>query len=182
LDDPPEEGLSVAVDAAMRQQVPECWGEREIRKGDKILEEVLKDSGNDQMLETAAKQLSQVWMVGSKPEAVYQGLESQGIGTLRVQLSGGRLAVFALADEVLSYFGDSCGNSLQKALEEFCSLEPKDLPDSFGMPSLSVAHIRTGDFVYCPCGYVCCEKTISDVGLAVRTDDCMFQFSIYSTR
>ena len=169
MDDTEEEGLSVAIDAATRQQIPECWEEREIKKGDRILEDVLKDSGDDAELREAAKQLSQVWLVGSKPEAVYQGLESQGIGTVRVQLSGGRLAIFALADEVLSYFHDTCGNNLQKALEELRSLEPKDLPDAFGMPSLSVAHIRTGDFVYCPCGYVCCEKTISDVGLAVRT-------------
>ena len=102
-------------------------------------------------------------------DSTYTGLESQGLGTVQIQLSGGRLAIFVAVDDLLNFFPECKGN-LKMAVDLFSALETKgDLPDTFALPSLCCIYARTGDLVYCPCGFVCFEKSITEMCLAVRT-------------
>lgn len=102
-------------------------------------------------------------------DTCYSGLDSQGLSTLHIQISGGRLAIFAATDEILSYFPE-CNGCLKDAINMFASLDVKqEMPDSFSMPSFCAIYAKTGDVVYCPCGYVCVEKAISETGLMARS-------------
>lgn len=102
-------------------------------------------------------------------DSVYTGLDSQGMATVQIQLTGGRLVIFVAVDELIAFFPD-CHGVLKDAIDMFAALDAKNnLPDSFAMPSLSTVYLKTGDVVYCPLGFVCFEKTISELGLTVRT-------------
>lgn len=75
--------------------------------------------------------------------------------------------MLAAVDEVLAYF-PAAKRCLKTALDMLTKLSVKELPDAFGMPSLCAQYIRTGDVIYCPCGYVAVEKCIQDTSVAVR--------------
>ena len=158
--------------------LPEAWatGGGEILPDSKQMQEVL---GEHPDLAPAYQQLTSVWISGRKVDTVYSGLESQGLCTIHAQVSGGRLMVLAAVDELLSFF-PSANKCLKTALEMFGKLHAKDLPDSFAMPSLCAVYLKTGDILFCPCGFVSVEKGIQDTSIAVRRlGYCCIVFLLY---
>ena len=143
-------------------------GVRVVVKFYRISNQMLQVLGDHPDLASAYEQMTSVWISGRKVDTVYSGLESQGLCTIQGQVSGGRLVVLAAVDELLSFF-PSANKCLKTALDMFGKLHSKDLPDTFAMPSLSAVHLRTGDILFCPCGYVSVEKGISDTSVAVRS-------------
>ena len=101
-------------------------------------------------------------------DKVYCGLESQGLPTVQIQVSGGRLAIFVPVDELISYFPESHG-SLKTCVDLFQALDVKqNMPDSFALPSLSAIYMKTGDVAYVPAGFTVFEKAITETNLSVR--------------
>ena len=121
-------------------------------------------------LKGAATQLSSVFLAGRKVDTVNSGLEAQGLCTVQVQVSGGRLLILASVDEMLSFFSAAKG-SLKASIDMMMKLSAKDLPDAFAMPSLSAVYLRTGDVIYIPCGYVAIEKSIADTSITLRPEN-----------
>ena len=123
--------------------------------------------GNDGEFKTAREQLKSTWIVANRQNTTYCGLESQGLGTIRVQLSGGRLILLALVEEVLAFYGES---SIKAAVDQLASTDLKELPDQWAVPSLCAEYLKTGDFMYCPPGHICVEKALSDVSISIRRE------------
>lgn len=159
-------GVTQAVTESLCKNIPDSWAASgvEVLPNSKHMESVLKENPD---LEPAFQQMTSIWITGRKVETVYTGLDSQGLATLHAQVSGGRLVVLAAVDEVLAYF-PAAKRCLKTALDMLTKLSVKELPDAFGMPSLCAQYIRTGDVIYCPCGYVAVEKCIQDTSVAVR--------------
>ena len=159
-------GVTKCVTESLCKNIPQSWADSgvEVLPDSKHMESVLKDNED---LAPAFEQMTSIWITGRKVETVYTGLDSQGLATLHAQVSGGRLLVLAAVDEVLAYF-PAAKRCLKTALDMLAKLPAKELPDSFAMPSLCAQYIRTGDVVYCPCGFVAVEKCIQDTSVAVR--------------
>eukprot|EP00434_Breviolum_minutum_P009285 symbB.v1.2.008182.t1/scaffold450.1/size202773/1 len=157
-------GVTQAVTESLCKNIPDSWAASgvEVLPKSKHMDSVLKENPD---LEPAFQQMTSIWITGRKVETVYTGLDSQGLATLHAQVSGGRLVVLAAVDEVLAYF-PAAKRCLKTALDMLTKLSVKELPDAFGMPSLCAQYIRTGDVIYCPCGYVAVEKCIQDTSVA----------------
>ena len=162
-----DSGLTKAITESLSQIIPASWAQSggEVLPGSKHMSEVLGDHPD---LKPAFEQMTSVWISGRKVDSVYAGLESQGLCTIHGQVSGGRLMVLAAVDELLSFF-PSANKCLKTALDKFGKLHAKDLPDNFAMPSLCAVYLRTGDILFCPCGYVSVEKGIQDTSMALRS-------------
>ena len=160
--------LTVAIQESMRQLLPDSWAENEIQQDSDLLKAVLAENPD---LEAASQELAAVWLVGNKVDTVYCGLESQGLCTLKLQLTGSRIVLAMSVEELVGYFPE-CNGSIQRAIELMKDLTQNDLPDHFSMPSFTAMHVRTGDIVFVPCGFVAFEKAISDISLSVRTECC----------
>lgn len=150
---------------AFAQLIPGAFGEHRFLLDSEDMRSILGDRSD---LEDAAKEISKVFLVGQKQDTVFDGLESQGMSTLKLQLFGSRLVIAADIEEVLSFFPECQGN-IKSAIDKFKALTVEELPDSFSMPSLCAMHVRVGDMVFCPYGYLTCEKAISDASVCVRT-------------
>lgn len=167
LDKGDDGGVTDAVFQTIDSLIPESWATQglEIKPDSETMKAVLEKAPE---LEKAATQMASVWLAGRRVDSVHSGLESQGLATIQVQVSGGRLMVMAAVEEVLSFFSDA-RRCLKTALEMLSKLSSKDLPDSFEMPSLAAVYVKTGDILYVPCGFVSVEKCISDTSIAIRT-------------
>lgn len=132
-------GLTDAVMNSFLTHLPETWADSIALHDSPEIMEIIE---GDAELQNANVKLSSVWLVGNKQESVYAGLESQGLSTLRLQVSGGRLVALMSIQDLLDYFG---GSSISAALEKFKHLNAKEsIPDSFALPTLCAAYIKTG--------------------------------------
>lgn len=134
-----EVGLTEAVMKNFLAHIPEKWADSIVLHDSPDVQEIIEDDAD---LQQANVKLSSIWLVGNKQESVYAGLESQGLSTVRLQVCGGRLVALMSVQDLLDYFG---GSSISAALEKFKQLHAKEsIPDSFALPTLSAAYIKTG--------------------------------------
>ena len=161
-----QEGLTDVVFDQLSSMVPAKWNHTPFTSA--LVRDIVEDGEGAQLdLRKARAQLCSIWLSGSKQDTLYSGLDAQGLCTISAQLSGGRLCVRVLADELLSVYGKS---SLKDAISDLEATPVGSLPDSFTCPSLSMEYLRTGDICYVPAGYVAVEKSInSEASIAVRT-------------
>ena len=173
LDKASDNGITKNVFETMRTNLPERWQEIEVQEGSQRMQTFMdQQKANSsaeefQQMETALDQLTSVWLVGNKVESVYAGLDSQGLSTLRVQLGGARLSLYASVTDLLAYFPEANG-SVKDALGLLQQMSASELPDSFAFPSLTAVHAKTGDVVFVPPGFVCIEKAIVETSIAAR--------------
>ena len=51
---------------------------------------------------------------------------------------------------------------------QLMSLQAKDFPEYAQLPSMAAIFLRTGDALYVPPGFIMLEKTVNDLGIAMR--------------
>ena len=60
-------------------------------------------------------------------------------------------------------------SSIQVAMEKFVQMTDKQIPDSFLLPSLGAGYVKTGDFLFIPCGHIAVEKTLNELCTSFRS-------------
>ena len=111
-------------------------------------------------------QFDSLWLVGQKENTGNAGIESAGLCTLQVQMSGGKLMITVSASEIMNHFQT---RSVKTAVERLAAIDcVNELPDAWVAPSLSAEYIRTGDIVYVPAGFVSIDKAVSDSSMTLR--------------
>ena len=146
-----------ALQSVRKKFFPESWSEFELD-----CESFLDD---EQRSSLAFQQLKAVWVVANKPDTSSSGLDSQGLGTLRLQVQGGRLVAMAHVSELMHYFRK---DSLPEVLAEFQKITDDEVPDSWEVPSFSCDYVKTGDVTYTPPGFLMAEKCITDASVSVK--------------
>lgn len=132
-------GLTEGVMTSFLSHLPERWSSMHYHHDSPSVMDIIDD---DAELQAAHVKLSSIWLVGNKQESVYTGLDSQGLATMRLQVSGGRLIALVSTQDMLDFFG---GSSISAALEKFKQMNAKEsIPDAFALPSLCSAYLKTG--------------------------------------
>ncbi|CAL1132957.1 unnamed protein product [Cladocopium goreaui] len=118
-------------------------------------------------MEKGYKDLTSLYLCGSKSGVAYCGIENCGLPSVRLQVLGSKMIVAAAISELMEYFGV---NGLAEARDLFQSMAASDIPDpsSGKLHTLSAGFLRTGDLFYLPMGYMLCEKNMVDNNVSVR--------------
>ena len=146
--------------AKLKEYLPVGW--ESMLEDSKALSEI---AGDDPGLITASKDLLSVSFQGGVKGTTSLGTENHGIGTWRVQLSGGRLIAMANVNECLQHFRTT---NINEAKQCFSQMDPSTMPDALALPSLHFVYLRTGDCLLTPSGALIVDKVVGDHSVALR--------------
>lgn len=144
----------------LKSYLPDGW--ESMWEDPKELNEI---AGDDPSLITASKDLLAVAFQGGVKGTASLGTENHGIGSWRVQLSGGRLIAMANVNECLQHFRTTNINEAKQCLSQ---MDPSTMPDALALPSLHFVYLRTGDCLLTPSGVLMVDKVVGDHSIALR--------------
>jgi hypothetical protein len=144
----------------LKAYLPTGW--ESMLEDSKALSEI---AGGDPGLITASKDLLAMAFQGGVKGTTSLGTENHGIGTWRVQLSGGRLIAMANVNECLQHFRTTNINEAKQCLSQ---MDASTMPDALALPSLYFVYLRTGDCLLTPSGVLMVDKVVGDHSIALR--------------
>eukprot|EP00435_Cladocopium_sp_Y103_P025128 s2053_g6.t1 len=146
----------------LKTYLPEGW--------DSILDQqqLANVAGEDPALITASKDVLSAGFHGGVKGTSFLGCENSGIGTWRVQLSGGRLIAMANVNECLQHFRTT---NISEAKQCLAQMDPSTMPDALALPSLYFVYLRTGDCLLTPSGTLIVDKDNDEIDKALEDQD-----------